>query len=357
MKTVLRLNRNEYFFQHPEAVTELLAAGDPSKGRQYTPASVMHRFQAELENALGLAQPQGSQASLCLFHGAEDALLKLLLWKSPHVGGLVLPHFSWSNYTALAEGLSIKTETFPVTESEHAFSSNLGALHGLLSQANSPRLVLLATPNNPTGHALNLEEAGTLARRHPAHTFVLDAVYESLPSTVFTLPLAHENVFVLGSLSKFFGLPGLRIGFGVGRFPKAFQLALGFNPAALQVAQTALACRAEYQENWHTMRQEARALFSTWEHSPAQKRAFSLFETQASFFLVRLHQPLSDVEFSSIVEETGALPKTFEHEGQPYLRFGLGPKPVCARIANFLDAVATRAPTASSKRHPTHSAH
>jgi histidinol-phosphate aminotransferase len=337
LNTVLRLNRNEYFFHHPEEVSRLLEDGDAFEGRRYTPPEVASAFHTELAHALGLPQTS-ERASLCLFHGAEDALLKILLWKAPRLGNVVLPSFSWSNYASLAEGLGLAAESFPVNVGSRGFSYDLDALDALLSGAPKPRLVLLATPNNPTGHALSLEAVVSLVEKHPKHTFVVDAVYDAFSASLFSLPQCHANVFVLGSMSKFFGLPGLRLGFGVGLFPRSFTLALGFNPYALKIARAALQRRAHYQANWDAMQEQANLLFQQTRDSPDCSFAFTPFETRASFFLVRLEARLSERQFDTLVGQSGVLPKAFEHEGKRYLRFGLGPADVCARIAVFLGA-------------------
>ncbi len=75
-------------------------------------------------------------------------------------------------------------------------------------------LTVLATPNNPTGRALRLDEIARVASAASGIVVVDEAYVEfnSEPSAVQLLD-DHPNVIVLRTLSKAFGLAGIRIGY------------------------------------------------------------------------------------------------------------------------------------------------
>ncbi len=80
-----------------------------------------------------------------------------------------------------------------------------------------PAVVFACNPNNPTGTFLPPEEIGAWARRYPQTLFVVDEAY--LPFAVGSpsaLDFGEENVFVLRSMTKDFGLAGLRLGYAIG---------------------------------------------------------------------------------------------------------------------------------------------
>jgi threonine-phosphate decarboxylase len=82
------------------------------------------------------------------------------------------------------------------------------------------KLLFLCNPNNPTGRLLPAEQVADLADRcEGAETFLLvdEAFIElSLPEeSVASLAPHREFLFVMRSLTKSFGVPGLRLGFGV----------------------------------------------------------------------------------------------------------------------------------------------
>lgn len=81
----------------------------------------------------------------------------------------------------------------------------------------APRAVFLCNPNNPTGQALTLDELEELLRASGEALFVVDEAYIDFADGVGSaLSLrSHRPLVVLRSLTKAFGLAGLRLGYGV----------------------------------------------------------------------------------------------------------------------------------------------
>ncbi|MDJ0741568.1 MAG: aminotransferase class I/II-fold pyridoxal phosphate-dependent enzyme [Gammaproteobacteria bacterium] len=83
------------------------------------------------------------------------------------------------------------------------------------------RALMVASPANPTGNILALDNLRTLAdalRRHGDGVLVCDEIYQGLqydgtPSTA--LALDRDDVVVINSFSKFFGMTGWRVGWVV----------------------------------------------------------------------------------------------------------------------------------------------
>lgn len=100
---------------------------------------------------------------------------------------------------------------------EDAFRPDLKALAERVERER-PRLVFLCNPNNPTGVYLEPARLLALAHASPSSLLVVDQAYlpfveggeggEGLVDT--------GRVFLLRSLTKAYGVPGLRLGYGVG---------------------------------------------------------------------------------------------------------------------------------------------
>ena len=83
-------------------------------------------------------------------------------------------------------------------------------------------IVFICNPNNPTGELLskkNMEQIVKIAEKKSTLVFVdetfIELVPDSNPSLVKTIK-KYENLFILRSFTKSFGLAGLRIGYGLG---------------------------------------------------------------------------------------------------------------------------------------------
>ncbi|MGQ9490160.1 MAG: histidinol-phosphate transaminase [Anaerolineae bacterium] len=95
------------------------------------------------------------------------------------------------------------------------FSLDLDAICRAVDEAQ-PKLLFLATPNNPDGSLLDDD---TLARllSLPLYVVLDEAYIEFAPpgSSRIGLVVQHTNLIVLRTFSKWAGLAGLRVGYGV----------------------------------------------------------------------------------------------------------------------------------------------
>jgi len=86
-----------------------------------------------------------------------------------------------------------------------------------LVRARRPHVVLLPSPNNPTGTALPHEVIGALCRALDHGVLVVDEAYAEFrragtPSALELLP-EHDNLVVTRTMSKAFALAGARVGY------------------------------------------------------------------------------------------------------------------------------------------------
>lgn len=117
-----------------------------------------------------------------------------------------------------------------------------------LAAAVTPRtrVVLVCTPNNPTGPAVHADELATFLDAVPSDVLVvLDEAYVEFvrdPQAADGLAAfaAHPNVVVLRTFSKAYGLAGLRVGYAVAR-PR---LAAGIRAASTPFGVSSLAQHA-----------------------------------------------------------------------------------------------------------------
>ena len=79
-------------------------------------------------------------------------------------------------------------------------------------------LVFLCNPNNPTGQLVTKEEILEFAKDYPKRLIVVDEAFidfveEEEMFTVIKEARSMENLIVVRSLTKFYGFPGLRLGY------------------------------------------------------------------------------------------------------------------------------------------------
>lgn len=144
-----------------------------------------------------------------------------------------------SNELAYSLGLALLDEGTPVVLPRPLFSvyGSMVRLHGArlvevacrpdlrfdvdglvdAMRRERPVLTVVATPNNPTGLALPIPEIERLAMAAPGILLVDEAYVEFNPyGSALPLLARYPNVLILRTLSKAFGLAGLRVGFLMG---------------------------------------------------------------------------------------------------------------------------------------------
>lgn len=133
--------------------------------------------------------------------------------------------------TFLAPGR--RAATGPLTYGLYRIASRLaGAEVG--EERDGADVIWCCNPNNPTGEVRTADEIAAIARAHPDAAVVVDEAYAEFAG-VTCVPLVDElpNVIVLRTLSKAFGLAGLRVGYAVAAAEAAAELDRRRPPASV----------------------------------------------------------------------------------------------------------------------------
>lgn len=155
---------------------------------------------------------------------------------------------------------------------------------------NRPNAVFLCNPNNPTGQYLGREDVERVLSASDDMLLVLDEAYVSFVEGPWrSLDMVnHRNLVVLRSMTKDYGLAGLRLGYAVAH-PDVIRMLRKVCPpwnvnAVAQAAGVFAVGATEYVEESRRKVLEARD-FVVRELS---KLGFSPLPTEAHFFLVKV---------------------------------------------------------------------
>ena len=89
-------------------------------------------------------------------------------------------------------------------------------LEGLATRLGAGEVVFIGQPNNPTGLAVDPDELRSLARNNPDTVVVVDEAFADFPAVLNSMiDDRPPNVVVLRSMTKFYAVPGLRLGYAV----------------------------------------------------------------------------------------------------------------------------------------------
>lgn len=331
---ILSLHRNEYHFEHAPRVRALLAGPvDPALVSSYATREMLESFVLELAQKLQVTSTQ-----VTLYHGAEDALFKMLTWAASKRMIVQTTSWGWAEYMRMMQGLELQVTQTPLIRQEDCFQHPNDSFSTALEKCSEKALVLLASPNNPTGHTVAPEEIRRLAQRFPQHIYLVDQVYTKFSATTFARLADLENVVSLGSFSKFFGLPGLRCGFAVGRVPAVQSMALGPSPWSLEICRTAMSEIPHYSAHWETMKRAATQL------QAYTTKVGTFIKTEAPFVLFRCHTNVQQAQLIESQKAAGLKGKILTAQNELYIRWSLGAPNAEERISSCVRALEAQTP-------------
>ncbi len=119
---------------------------------------------------------------------------------------------TYADYADACRMHGIEPHYFLLSASQH-FEADMDLLDQAVAGHDT---VFICNPNNPTGGLIPTDRLQGLCRRHPAIRFVIDESYQPFVPVRQSAGMGNcglDNVIVLWSVSKIFGLPGLRAGF------------------------------------------------------------------------------------------------------------------------------------------------
>lgn len=198
-----------------------------------------------------------------------------------------------------------------------------GARHDLdaMLAAITPRtrVVVLCTPNNPTGPALSHPEVAAFVDRVPAGVVVaIDQAYaefDRTPEPVDGLALlaAHPNVVVTRTFAKAYGLAGLRIGYLVGHPDVAAAVRACALPFGVSTIAQAAALASFAAEDELLARVDALVAERERVTAGLAEQGWSIPDAQGNFVWFELGERTG--AFVAACEEAGIAVRPFAGEG------------------------------------------
>jgi histidinol-phosphate aminotransferase len=271
----LKLDANEGAAP-PEALLEAVRTAGAEAVRRYPDEVPLQRA---LARRLGV--PEGQ---VLVTAGGDDALGRALAAVvAPGREAVLLdPTFEMlPRYVALAGGTTVRV---PWREGPLP----VDALAGAVTERTA--VIGVVSPNSPTGLAATGDELRALARRAPGVLLLLDGAYaEYADEDLTAAALALPDAVVVRTLSKAWGLAGLRIGYAVGPervlgWMRAVGHPYAVSSPSLAIA-TAWLAQGEQAMAAHVARvRTERGQLAAWFHA----RGAGPVPSQANFLLVRV---------------------------------------------------------------------
>lgn len=296
----------------------------------------------ELRARIAALYPGATDAHVEVTNGGSEANC-IVTWRLVEPGDevvLMVPNYMQTWGLARAFGGIVREWRLRPDEAARRWRVDIDELRRLVTPKT--RLIILCTPNNPTGARLTDAELDNICRIAGQHgAWVLsDEIYRGAERDGRQSPSAwgrYERVVVSSGLSKAYGLPGLRIGWIVGP-PDFTESTWGYHdyttiaPGALsdRLARAALEPQRRQRLLGRTRAivRDNLPVLEAW--LSAQEGAFTWIPPEAgAICYARYHYEINSLELASRLRiEQSVLVVPGDHFGMDrHLRFGYGERP------------------------------
>lgn len=156
-----------------------------------------------------------------------------------------------------------------------------------ISKYKNADILYLDSPNNPTGFQFKKEEMADLVKKFRGMVIVDEAYGEFSDYTVANMTKKLENLVVVRTFSKSFGLAGLRLGYVVASkkfidvFSRVLQYPYPLNTIAIEAGILALQKSKQIEETTDLIRSERTRIIKKLRETGA----FDVFDSKANFVL------------------------------------------------------------------------
>lgn len=223
-KDILRLDAGEPDFATPKPIIDAAKKALDDGFTRYTPIgglpSLKEAIRHKLRRDNNLYYNSDEILHTC---GAKQALFNACMTLLNPTDEIVIPTPAWGTYPSLAIMAWARMVEAP-TRYEDRFILQPEVLEACLTEQT--RIVILNTPNNPTGQVYSREELSALGNvllKYPDIFILSDDIYEHLDYTdepyaniLNVCPSLKNRTVLINGVSKAYAMTGWRVGFAAG---------------------------------------------------------------------------------------------------------------------------------------------
>ncbi len=219
-RSMIHLEIGEPDFSTPDNIIESAYSAMRSGATHYTPAAGLPEVRAAIAESMAARGGVPVQADqVVVVPGSKNILHFLLLSCVEEGDEVILPDPGYPVYRSLTDFVGARARPIALRE-ENGFGMDMDEFESLITPRT--RLVIINSPQNPTGGVLSSEQLDRLAELAQRHDFLVlsDEIYSricfsELPRPLWTREGMAERTVVLDGLSKTYAMCGWRLGYGV----------------------------------------------------------------------------------------------------------------------------------------------
>ena len=337
-KHIIFLDRNENQYGPAPACYRILRRSNKNTLKDYS-----RDFARGVVSVLSerLAKDYGiDEKKIVLGYGSEDILKEAVQCYINKGDKIMIPSCSWWYYKKIADEAEGENIQYPIVEGESSFNYDIEGMLKIYEE-HKPKLVLISSPNDPTGNRLGIDQLNYVLERIKESVVVLDEAYSLFDPDYDTDPVElinkYPQVIIIRTFSKYYGLAGIRTGYAfLGADHERLSLLsaryLGFNRLSEKLAIAALDSPDYYIRMRNKMAADMTMLFSELNKLPG----FKAYKSYANFILVKIPIEIKD-SLKKYLTEKDFIVKFMNEDGlNNHIRISLGTRPQNRKLITLI---------------------
>jgi histidinol-phosphate aminotransferase len=289
---VIKMDANENLALSSQFLSDIVSKAVSMTDLRYYPSEELEKFYEELSRYLNM-----NKKNIAVSNGSDQIIESLLSTLGKRANVTILePTFSYFINRCKLHDISI--ESIPLNEMDNSIP-----LSSFMNSARKSNIVYICSPNNPTGNQFDKEIMLNIIESLNDKLIIVDEAYVEFGNySLSRFVTKYDNLVILRTMSKAFGLAGARIGYLISQenlaeiFKTHIQSPYPINSLSLSVATSALSSYQYFLEIVQLVRQQRDMMFLTLSKSQGIKP----FRSDANFIFFE-----SFDLYNSIQEELG----------------------------------------------------
>jgi len=307
----IKLDIMENPYDLPDEIKELVK--EKIMGFNRYPNSQADELREALASYVGVGKEE-----ILVGNGSDELILYILLtFKSNQV---VYPIPTFTMYKILSQIADSTSMGIPLTD---GFELNDDKI--LEVTKNTPTIIFIAYPNNPTGNCFSKEKILRIIEESEGLVIIDEAYFEFSKETFLSVIDSYDKVIILRTFSKAFGLAGLRVGYVIANrqiINELFKVKLPYNLNSFSqiVANYVIKYKSLLQSKINQIIVQRERLYSFLKGI----KGIIPYPSDANFILFKSLNIPAHTLFLDLLEE-GILIRNLNEDGLPdYLRVTVG---------------------------------
>ncbi len=312
----IKMDANENPFDMPDQIRELIASEIARYPFNRYPDPVALDLRKSLAADLNVDVDQ-----LAIGNGSDELINYIIAAFGGHNASIIFPEPTFSMYGILGKLWGSEALGVPLSSDFDIVPDEIISA----SKIRDRNIIFICYPNNPTGSSFSREAILDVVENSGALVVIDEAYYEFSGKTFLPLLADYENLILLRTFSKAFGLAGLRTGYMIAGSDiineiMKVKMVYNINSFSQKVALILLKHRDEIAPYLEKILQERKRLAQQLD----ELDGIEPFPSDANFILFRA-EPDAEAIFSKLLEN-GILIRNLNEPGllQNCLRVTIG---------------------------------